>query len=124
VRAIIQALRKNQIVLIAADRAVEGESVIRDFFNAPARLPIGPVSLSMRTGAPLIGAFAWRTSGRRTEGEFTHLTLALSEEERKQPDVVEAALIKQMERFISAHPEQWAVFEPVWVKPDEEHLSV
>jgi lauroyl/myristoyl acyltransferase len=123
-RTIIQTLRKNQIIIIAADRAIEGTSVIRNFFNAPARLPIGPVNLSLRTGAPLVGAFAWRTSETHIDGEFTHLTLALSEEERKQPDVIEAALIKQMEGFISAHPEQWAVFEPVWVKPDEEHLSV
>lgn len=117
-RAIIQALRKNQIVLITADRAVEGESVVRDFFGAPARLPIGPVNLSIRTGAPLVGAFGWRSSRDHIDALFTRLTLGLSEEERKQPDVVEAALIKQMEQAISAHPEQWTVFSPVWVEPE------
>lgn len=121
-RTIMQALRKNQIVLITADRAVEGESVIRDFFGSPARLPIGPVNLSIRTGAPLLGAFGWRSSRVRITGEFVHLTLALSEEERKQPDIVEAALIKHMEHYISARPDQWVVFSPVWIKPEQNRV--
>lgn len=118
-RTIIQALRKNQIVLITADRAVEGESVVKDFFGAPARLPIGPVNLSIRTGAPLVGAFGWYSSSVRISGEFTRLTLGLAEEERKQPEVVEAALIKHLERFISAHPEQWVVFSKIWIDQED-----
>src|SRR6266568_7937710 len=35
-RAILQALRQNQIVLLAADRAIVGESEIHDFFGTPA----------------------------------------------------------------------------------------
>ncbi len=113
-RTIIQTLRKNQIVLITADRAVEGESVIKDFFGAPARLPIGPVNLSLRTGAPLVGALGWHSSRRRISGEYIRLTLALSEEERRQPDVVEEALIRELERIIRTQPEQWVVFSPIW----------
>jgi lauroyl/myristoyl acyltransferase len=114
-RTIIQELRKNHMVLITADRAVEGESVVRDFFGASARLPIGPVNLSIRTGAPLVGATGWRSSRRRVRGGFMRLTLALSEEERKQPDIVEGMLIKEMEQVIRQHPEQWVVFSKVWV---------
>lgn len=115
-RAIMQALRKNQIVLITTDRAVEGESVIMNFFDAPARLPIGPANLSIRTGAPLVGAFGWQTSTDHIVGEFIPLTLALPEDEQKQTALVEAAIIRQMERFITAHPEQWVVFEPIWIE--------
>lgn len=117
-RTIIQALRKNQIVLITADRAVEGESVVRDFFGSPARLPIGPVNLSIRTGAPLVGAFGWRSSRGQIDGTFLRLTLALSAEEQQQPDAVEAAVIRSLEQVIGAHPEQWVVFAPVWVEPE------
>ncbi len=113
-RTIMQALRNNQVVLITADRAVEGESVVRDFFGAPARLPIGPVNLSLRTGAPLLGAFGWRSSNYRVTGTFVPLTLTLTDEQRKQADVVEGALIERMEEVIRAHPEQWIVFSRVW----------
>jgi lauroyl/myristoyl acyltransferase len=114
-RTIVQVLRKNQIVVIPADRAIEGQSVVRDFFGAPARLPIGPVNLSLRTGAPLVGGMGWHSSRRRISGEFIRLTLALSEEERKQAELVEGVLLKELERVISVHPEQWVVFSKVWL---------
>ena len=69
-RTIIKALRNNQIVLITADRAVEGESVEKLFFGEPARLPIGPVALSQRTGAALVGACGWYTSSYTHDGKI------------------------------------------------------
>ena len=51
--------REKRIVLITADRAVEGESVIRTFFGAPARLPIGLVTLSFKEGLNACQCFFW-----------------------------------------------------------------
>jgi phosphatidylinositol dimannoside acyltransferase len=114
VRSIILALRNNQLVVIMADRAIEGESVEKPFFGEPARLPIGPVSLSQRTGAPLVGAFGWHASSKRVGGHFVPLSLELTEEERANPDTLMRALIERMEQYIKAHPEQWVVFAPIW----------
>jgi KDO2-lipid IV(A) lauroyltransferase len=114
VRSLFLALRKNQLILIPADRAVQGESIVRDFFGAPARLPIGPVSLSMRTGAPLVGAFGWRTSRTRITGRAIPLSLTLPEEERRQEEALTHILIKTLEEVIGQHPDQWVVFSPVW----------
>ncbi|HJT57655.1 MAG TPA: lysophospholipid acyltransferase family protein, partial [Ktedonobacteraceae bacterium] len=114
-RTIIQALRNNQIVLITGDRAVQGESVEKPFFGTNARLPIGPVSLSLRTGTPLLGAFGWHASRTTIGGEFVPLTLQLPEEERKNADALMNGLIARMERIIQAHPEQWVVFSPIWI---------
>ncbi len=114
-RTIIQALRNNQLVLITGDRAVQGESVEKPFFGSDARLPLGPVSLSIRTGAPLLGAFGWHASRTEIKGEFVPLTLELPEDQRKNSDAVMDGLIARMERIIKAHPEQWVVFSPVWI---------
>jgi len=114
-RKIIKALRNNQIVLITADRAVEGESVEKLFFGEPACLPIGPVSLSQRTGAALVGACGWHTSRTHIGGRFLPLTLELTEEERNDTGVVMCALINGLEQYIQAYPEQWVMFSPVWI---------
>lgn len=114
-RAIIKALRNNQIVLITADRAIEGESVETLFFGEPARLPIGPVTLSLRTGAALVGGCGWRASNSRMVGKFVPLTLELTEDERNNTGTVMCALVKKLEQYIQAHPEQWVVFSPVWI---------
>jgi KDO2-lipid IV(A) lauroyltransferase len=116
IRTMFETLRRNQIVLITADRAIEGESVFGDFFGATARLPRGPVDLSIRTGAPLLGAFGWRTSGGRMAAEFIPLTLALPDDERRNAEVLQAALTRRLEQVVKDHLDQWVVFEPIWAK--------
>ncbi len=117
-RAILQALRNNKIVLITADRAVQGERVEVPFFGAPAELPSGPAALATRTGAAVVGAFGWRTyranQKHRIEGSFTPLSLALPEEQRTDMTSVMRSIVDTMEQQISAHPEQWVVFSPIW----------
>ncbi len=124
-RAMLQALHKNKIVLITADRAVQGERVEMPFFGAPAELPAGPAALAIRTGATVVGAFGWRTYGangkRPIEGAFSPLTLALPEEQRTDIASVMRGIVDRMEQHIAAHPEQWVVFAPVWKNP--EHLE-
>ncbi len=120
-RAIIQALRKNQVVLITADRAVQGESTFVSFFGATARLPSGIARLAHRTGAAVIGGFGWRTSRTRMpvlEGEMVPVSLILPQEQRKQIEPLTRSIVSCMERFIGAHPDQWVVFAPVWVKQE------
>lgn len=114
IRAMLRVLRRNQIVLITSDRAVEGESVVLDFFGAPARLPLGPVNLSILTGAPLVGGFGWRNTDGRDVIEFTRLTYALEENQRKDPVVLQAALTRHLETIVRDHLDQWVVFEPLW----------
>jgi lauroyl/myristoyl acyltransferase len=114
-RTIIQALRDNQIVLFTTDRAVEGKSVVKPFFGEPARLPIGPVSLSLRTGAPLVGGFGSYVSSKLMVGDIVPLSLELTEEEQANTDKLMYGVIEMMERFIKAHPEQWVVFSPIWI---------
>ena len=113
-RAIIQALRNNQVVVIPTDRAIQGESSEKPFFGETARLPIGPVSLAQRTGAALVGAFGWYSSSKRIAGQFVPLSLQLTEEDRANTDKLLCGMIERMERIIKAHPEQWAAFSPIW----------
>ena len=113
-RAIIQELKQNHIVLIAVDRAIQGQTVEVPFFGASALLPVGPVMLAQRTGAVLIGGFSWRVSDSDLRGECVPLSLSLPEEERMHTERVMRGIAEMMEHFIAAHPEQWAVFAPVW----------
>jgi KDO2-lipid IV(A) lauroyltransferase len=113
-RSMIKALKNNQIVIILADRALQGDSIVKPFFGEPARFPTGPVLLSQRTGAVLVGAFGWYSSSKRLAGQVVPLSLALTEEDRMDTDKLMCGIIEQMERFIKAHPEQWVVFSPIW----------
>ena len=116
VRAMISTLRKNQLVVIPVDRAIQGESVVKDFFGAPARLSLGPVALAIRTGAALIGAFGWYMPDNSMGGQVVPVSLALSEDERKDSDKLMDKVVETLEANISARPEQWVMFSPLWTK--------
>lgn len=116
VRAMISTLRKNQLVVIPVDRAIQGESIEIDFFGAPARLSLGPVSLAVRTGAMLLVAFGWYLPHNKIGGCVVPVSLALSEDERKDPEKLMEKVVESLEANIRARPEQWVMFSPVWTK--------
>jgi KDO2-lipid IV(A) lauroyltransferase len=118
-RSMLEALRKNQVVLITADRAVQGENTLEPFFGAPARLPSGIAHLAQRTGAAVLGAFGWHTARTHMPVlEADIVPVSLPQEQRTQSEPLTRGIVSCMERFIAAHPDQWVVFAPVWVEQD------
>jgi lauroyl/myristoyl acyltransferase len=116
-RTIMQKLRDNKIVLIAADRVIDGKGVEANFFGAPARLPIGPIKLAQRTGAALIvGVNCYRTPQGLATGEWAPLSLELTGEQRTDTNTMLRALIEKFEDSIRKHPEQWVAFSPIWLE--------
>ncbi len=115
-RTIMQKLRDNKIVLIAADRAIEGQSVVADFFGAPARLPISPIKLAQHTGAAmLVGVHCYRTPQGLATGQWVPLSLELTNKQRPDTDSMLRALLEKFEDSIREHPEQWVAFTRIWL---------
>lgn len=136
-RALMEALKRNEIAVFAVDRYVEGSATAEmNFFGAPAKMALGPMALALRLNIPVATAFSWR-EGPQHHGVFTPLDL--SGEMITTPDCAgatttstttrasrvatsnEAMLgaqrlyIEHLETYIRAHPEQWiAALSPVW----------
>jgi KDO2-lipid IV(A) lauroyltransferase len=113
-RAMMQALRNNQLVLLTFDRAVQGEIVERPFFGSPARFPIGAISLALRTGAPIVAGFGWYEARGQMGAHLIPVTLAMKEEDRQDPDKLLQKFVEIMEENIQARPDQWVLFAPIW----------
>jgi KDO2-lipid IV(A) lauroyltransferase len=116
----VEALQRNQFVMILADRAIKGRSAELAFFGAEAKLPRGPVDLSLRTGAPLVGAFGWRGPGGKLHCQFTRLTFALPEDQRDNPDKLHTAIARELEVRIAGHLHEWVVFQPIWARKGQD----
>ena len=114
-RTIMQKLRDNKIVLLAIDRAIEGQSVEADFFGAPARLPIGPVRLAQHTGAALIGVNCHRTLQGLAISQWVPISSEMTDAQRTDTDSMMRAIIGKIEDIIRTHPEQWMAFSPIWL---------
>jgi lauroyl/myristoyl acyltransferase len=113
-RTILRALKENNIVVLTADRGSQGQKSSVPFFDAPADLPNGAVTLAQRTGAALVGAFAVRSSLTHIELHCVPLTADMTEEQKKDTAYVSRKVSETMEQFIRKHPEQWLAFSPIW----------
>jgi len=112
---IFRALRRNEVVALAADRDITESGIVVDFFGAPARLPDGYAQLSLRTGAPIIVGFGQRLPDN-TFVFYLEPPLELESTGDRNRDVrvgVEK-VVAIMERYIGEHPDQWVMSVPIW----------
>jgi KDO2-lipid IV(A) lauroyltransferase len=113
--ALTAALRRGAVVALLNDRDVSGTGQPVEFFGAPVRLPTGAVLLGLRTGAPLVPAFAYRLRdarlfvSTRPAVTLTHGSQGLRDDLQHGLQVV----ARLLEEGIARAPEQWIVFEPI-----------
>jgi KDO2-lipid IV(A) lauroyltransferase len=123
-REMTETLKTGGILLIVADRHILGTGAQVDFFGEPCTFSTGPMALALRTGAPIICAFSWRTGPGRAHGVFSRLTwedapaVAGGKPRGRGTEATLAALrayVRWLEQVIPRHPEAWvSALAPVW----------
>ena len=101
----------NHLVGLLTDRDLTGRAPVVRFFGEDARIPVGPVVVSRRTGAPIVPITMLQRPGRRWH---VH---ALPPVEIDGLDMAAAsqAVAAAIEQLIRLAPEQWHAFQPVWL---------
>ena len=114
-RTIIGALRAGKVVVLLCDRTVASATVEVEFFGAPARVPSGPATLALRTGAPLLPTYAFRQPDNRSTVVIDP-PLLLETDDALQRNVQRTtqAIMRIFEGYIRRRPGQWLLTEPVW----------
>ncbi len=112
---LLAALRRNEIIALMVDRDISGSGVLVPFFGAPARLPAGPATLALRSGAPVLPAFTIRRPDGRFEGVVEPpIPVVRSGKLRADVERTTRMIAARLEYYIGGHPEQWTMFQPVW----------
>ncbi len=113
--ALVRALKKNEIIGLAADLDVTHSGIAVNFFDAPARLPDGHVQLARRTGAALLPAFSMRLADN-TFAAYAEPAIELQHTGDFQADVRAGVeqVARVLEKWIGQHPEQWVMFHRIW----------
>lgn len=118
-RKALEALRRGELVITGIDRPDPfGGGEVLNFFNQPARLPVGHVRLAMQANVPVIVASA---EYRPVDGSYAfHIARWLEMEHvgNRQEDSLHNAqrVLNVAQHLIAAKPEQWLMFYPVWEK--------
>ena len=112
--AVLGALKRNEVVCLLSDRDIGGGGVEVDFFGERTTLPAGPVTMALRTGAPILPTAVYYR-GRSHLG-VVRPPLDLTRRGSLREDVARLTqdLAHELERLIAAAPEQWHVFQPNW----------
>jgi KDO2-lipid IV(A) lauroyltransferase len=113
-RQMLSALKRGELVGVAADRGVGGKEVEVEFFGQRARVPRGAISLARHTGAPLVLGVGVRIAPGRFRGFVTepmHLSRGQGGADEEE---MARRLAHLMEHFILRYPDQWLMFSRVW----------
>lgn len=118
-RAMLTALRHDDVVILAFDRDVLHTGIVLPFFGAPARIPTGPIALARLTGAPIVFVFSWRVGLDRLTGYFIASPTVVDANTRGEAAMRQALmpLVRIMETQIARYPDQWlaAFTDDVWL---------
>jgi predicted LPLAT superfamily acyltransferase len=110
-----EALKKNELVCIHADRFVEGNKTIEgNFLSTSAKFPLGPFLLAAKFKVPVAFVFALKES---TFHYHLFSTGAIDYSMYDKEAFISQMLIgftKEMENKVRAYPEQWFNYYDFW----------
>jgi len=99
---------------LIADRDLTGRGIEVEMFGARRRLPSGPATLALTTGAPLLPCAVY------TEPEGWRCVIGAPVElprtgdQRADAEAITRAVAAAFERAIAASPADWHMFQPAW----------
>jgi KDO2-lipid IV(A) lauroyltransferase len=115
--ACLAALQANRILALLCDRVVgDVPGVEVELFGERTLLPAGPVTLALRTGAPLLPIAIYFGSGSNEHLVVVRPPLDLQRKGRFRDDVAAGTqlLARELEGLISRAPTQWHLMQPNW----------
>jgi phosphatidylinositol dimannoside acyltransferase len=114
--AVGRALRDNRLVALLSDRDLVGNGVEVEFFGERTRLPAGPATMALRTGAAILPtAIYLRSKGRSHATVRPALELSRSGEGlRADVARITQDLAQELEALIRVAPDQWHMLQPNW----------
>lgn len=125
VAGILNALRRNEIVIILMDQNFGTGGVWVRFFGKLAATPVGPFILSRRSGAALVPLRMTMVSpGRHRISIFPEFILGSDEDAHRELLLNAVRMTRLIEEWIRQTPEQWPWIHRRWKsRPSEKVMQ-
>jgi KDO2-lipid IV(A) lauroyltransferase len=115
IRKVLQALREQEMVITAIDRDITETGYLMPFFGKLAPIPLGPASIALRLGTPLLPVCVYRLPDDTYMAEAApHVFAKPTGNPRADQVRATQELLRQIEGFIRQHPERWHVPHRIW----------
>jgi KDO2-lipid IV(A) lauroyltransferase len=113
-----ERLEQGGMLCLLADRDLTASGATVDFFGEPARMPAGPASLALATGAALLPTTLWfpedGSAGWRGRIHPEIAPPATGTREEKVQSMTQA-MADVFAGAIAAHPADWHMVQRLWV---------
>lgn len=116
-RQMMRALRANEAVMILMDQGSKNNGLPVEFLGKPMRMPLGPLELARRSGAPLVPVWLVGRENGWTFEVKDPIYLTASDKIEGQLEYV----VSLMEKHILAHPDLWSWHQRRWAKSAFSH---
>jgi len=124
----LRALAKQKLVGLLADQDIGRRGVFVPFFGRRASTPPGAALLHLKSGAPLVFAYAYRRERHSFRLGLVDLSLPENERTGNMNEDIKTVLARYnrvLERFVREHPEQYFWMHKRWkTAPPSENVSL
>ncbi|HWI40990.1 MAG TPA: lysophospholipid acyltransferase family protein, partial [Verrucomicrobiae bacterium] len=120
----VNALRRNEIVVLLGDRDESSHTISVDFFGRPSPIPAGAAHLALASGAPLIPVFVPLEGSRYATIMEEPIRVQMEPGEDSAAAIRRGTqrLVRVYEEYIRKYPDQWFSFFDYWgAKEGSEH---
>jgi predicted LPLAT superfamily acyltransferase len=112
---ISEALQKNQLVCMHADRFMEGnKTMTMNFLGAQAQFPAGPFVVATSFAVPVSFVFAFKETSRHYHFYATPPQALSATQKKDQVKELLDKFVREMETKTRKYPEQWFNFYDFW----------
>ena len=109
------ALSKNELVCMHADRYLEGNKTLTTrFLDDDAKLPLGPFLLASKFKVPVVFVFAMKESTYHYHFFASEIKDYLHLNKEEAIYQILADFVKEMEQKVKRYPEQWYNYYNFW----------
>jgi KDO2-lipid IV(A) lauroyltransferase len=113
-RAVMKALKRNEIVAFLADQDAGPQGVFVPFFGRLTSTPKGAAIFALRAKCPIIIALGIRQKNGIMKVDFTRVPIPNTCDEEKDIEEINTFYSKKLEDIVRQYPEQWFWFHRKW----------
>ena len=114
IRDLEAVIERNGVVALLCDRDLKGKGVEVEFLGERTTMPAGPVSLAIRTGAPLLPAATYFDGDGHRVVVRPPIDIPPGSDRMERIRAGTQLLARELESLILAAPEQWHLLQPNW----------
>jgi lauroyl/myristoyl acyltransferase len=109
-----QRLRNAGLVLTGLDRPLPDSNYKPNFFGRPTPLPVAYIAMAIKNQVPVVVVCCY-AKGRRFILDASEMIEMIPYKDRQEEIERNAErVLLEAEKMISAHPEQWFMYYPLW----------